>query len=83
MLCKVDKGSGLAIYAEKMGYALDEIAAIGDQMIDIPMLRLSRLSAAMGNARAEVRAAADLVAPSNDEDGVAWFIEQILQGKMS
>jgi hydroxymethylpyrimidine pyrophosphatase-like HAD family hydrolase len=66
-----------------MGYALDEIAAIGDQMIDIPMLRLAGFSAAMGNARAEVRAAADLVAPSNDEDGVAWFIEQILQGRMS
>lgn len=79
----VDKGSGLAIYAEKMGYALDEIAAIGDQMIDIPMLRLAGLSAAMGNARAEVRAAADLVAPSNDEDGVAWFVERILQGRMS
>lgn len=62
-----------------MGYALDEIAAIGDQMIDIPMLRLSRLSAAMANARAEVRAAADLVAPSNDENGVAWFIDQILR----
>ena len=45
--------------------------------------KLSGLSAAMGNARAEVRAAADLVAPSNDEDGVAWFIEQILQGKVS
>lgn len=35
----------LAIYAEKMGYALDEIAAIGDQMIDIPMLKLAGLSA--------------------------------------
>ncbi|HAE58766.1 MAG TPA: hypothetical protein DCG54_04460 [Anaerolineae bacterium] len=55
-----------------MGYALDEIAAIGDQMIDIPMLKLAGLLAAMGNARAEVRAAADLVAPSNDEDGVAF-----------
>jgi len=79
----VDKGSGLAIYAEKMGYAREEIAAIGDQMIDIPMLKLAGFSAAMGNARAEVKAAADVIAPSNDEDGVAWFVEQILQGRMS
>jgi Cof subfamily protein (haloacid dehalogenase superfamily) len=74
----VDKGSALAIYAEKMGFAHTEIAAIGDQMIDIPMLKLAGLSAAMGNARAEVKAAADLIAPSNDKNGVAWFVEEIL-----
>lgn len=74
----VDKGSALAIYAEKMGFARDEIAAIGDQMIDIPMLKLAGVSAAMGNARAEVKAAAGMIAPSNDENGVAWFVERIL-----
>lgn len=34
---------------------------------------------AMGNARAEVKAVAGMVAPSNDEDGVAWFVERILR----
>lgn len=75
----VDKGSALAIYAEKMGIARNEIAAIGDQMIDIPMLKFAGLSAAMGNASAEVKAAAGLFAPSNDENGVAWFVERILR----
>jgi Cof subfamily protein (haloacid dehalogenase superfamily) len=75
----VDKGSALAIYAEKMGFAHNEIAAIGDQMIDIPMLKLAGVSAAMGNARYEVKAAAGMIAPSNDESGVAWFVEQILR----
>jgi hypothetical protein len=74
----VDKGSALAIYAEKMGIAREEIAAIGDQMIDIPMLKFAGLSAAMGNARAEVKAAAGLFAPTNDENGVAWFVERII-----
>jgi Cof subfamily protein (haloacid dehalogenase superfamily) len=74
----VDKGSALALYAEKMGFSAAEIAAIGDEMIDIPMLQLAGISAAMSNARPEVKAAAGMIAPSHDEDGVAWFIDQIL-----
>jgi hydroxymethylpyrimidine pyrophosphatase-like HAD family hydrolase len=62
-----------------MGFARHEIAAIGDQLIDIPMLQYAGLSAAMGNARAEVKAAAGMLAPSNDEDGVAWFVDGILR----
>lgn len=76
----VDKGSALAFYAARMGIARQEIAAIGDQMIDIPMLQLAGVSAAMGNARHEVKAAANMIAPSHDENGVAWFVEKILSG---
>lgn len=78
----VDKGSALAIYAGAMGFARHEIAAIGDQLIDIPMLEYAGISVAMGNARAEVRAAAGMIAPSNDEDGVAWFVEGIMNGEI-
>ncbi len=74
----VDKCSALQILVSHLGISPAEVAAIGDQPIDIPMLRCAGISAAMGNAHAAVKDAARWIAPSNDEDGVAWFIEQIL-----
>ena len=46
------------------------------------MLRAAGLGVAMGNAPEEVRAAADVVTLSNDEDGVAYGIEKyVLTGR--
>lgn len=36
---------------------------------------------AMANAQPEVRAAADYVAPGNDEDGLVWVIDRFVWGK--
>jgi hypothetical protein len=77
----VDKGSALEMYARYLGIARHKIAAIGDQPIDIPMLRFAGVSAAVSNAPAAVRASATLAAPSNDQGGVAWFVQQILSEK--
>lgn len=74
----VDKGSALAIYAELKGFKAAEIAAVGDHMIDIPMLKMAGVSAAMANAHPAVKEAAEMIVPSNDEDGVAWFIKTLL-----
>lgn len=77
----VDKCSALQILAAHLGVTAEEAAAIGDQPIDIPMLRCAGVSAAMSNAPEPVRAAAQMLAPSNDADGVAWFIEHLLTGR--
>ncbi|MCI9331226.1 MAG: HAD family phosphatase [Oscillibacter sp.] len=47
-----------------------EIVACGDQFVDMEMLRYAGLGVAMGNAPIEVKAAADLVTTSNDEEGI-------------
>ena len=47
-------------------------------MNDVPMLRGAGLGVAMGHASADVLASADLVTGSDDEDGVALLIEDIL-----
>jgi Cof subfamily protein (haloacid dehalogenase superfamily) len=73
----VDKGNALAFYAEQHGYSQDEIAAIGDQTNDISMLRYAGLSFAMGGAPEEVKLAAQFIAPSNDDDGAAWVMQNI------
>lgn len=74
----VDKGSALALLAGSLGLSHRHVAAIGDQPIDIPMLRFAGVSAAMGNASDGVKSSAKLTAPSHDQDGVAWFVEYLL-----
>lgn len=74
----VDKGTGLCAAAELLGIPREEVIAVGDGANDIPMLRWAGLGVAMGNAPAEVKAAADLIAPSCEEDGAVWVIEKYL-----
>ena len=51
---------------------------MGDDVNDIPMIRSAGLGVAMGNAIPEVKAAADRIAPTHDNDGlvevVAWLL---------
>ena len=55
-----------------------QIAAFGDDYNDIGMLKLCGKGIAMENAIAEVRQVADEVCASNEEDGVAKWIERLL-----
>ena len=41
------------------------------------MMRAAGLSVAMGNAPSDVQAQADVVGPSNQDDGVAWAIRTL------
>ncbi len=73
----VNKGSGLAELAAKLGVAQADTVAFGDAMNDIPMLRWAGIGVAMGNADEAVKRAADRVTASNLDDGVAIVIEQL------
>jgi Cof subfamily protein (haloacid dehalogenase superfamily) len=75
----VNKGSALQALAEYQGLESAEIAAIGDQGIDLQMLQYAGLPIAMSNAVPALTQMAKWVAPSNDEDGVAWAIDEILK----
>lgn len=52
-----------------------EITAFGDGYADTGMLELCGKGIAMGNAADEVKEKADLVIGSNDEDGIAVYLE--------
>jgi 5-amino-6-(5-phospho-D-ribitylamino)uracil phosphatase len=54
------------------------ICAVGDDVNDIPMIKNAGLGVAMGHARLEVRAAADLITGDHDEDGVAMLVDDVL-----
>lgn len=70
----VNKGKALKRLANYLKIPLAEVMAVGDGENDIPMFRVAGTSVAMGNAPLAVRQAADLVAPTNDEDGLAWAL---------
>jgi len=71
------KGEGLRIAAEAVGLQPSQFCVFGDSMNDVPMFQFAGLSFAMDNASDEVKAAADGIAPSNAQDGVAQVIEAL------
>jgi 5-amino-6-(5-phospho-D-ribitylamino)uracil phosphatase len=73
---KVDKSFALEHVAERYKVARQHVMAIGDAPNDIGMLQWAGLGVAVGNAWESVRAAAKVVVPRNDEDGVAHAIRR-------
>ena len=74
----VSKGSGLAALCAARGIDPAETIAFGDMPNDLSMLTWAGRSFAMANGHPDVIAAADEVAPPNDEDGVATILERLL-----
>lgn len=72
----VDKGSALAGFTRKMGLERSEVMACGDAYNDDTMLKFAGIGVAMGNAFEEIKALADYVTLTNDEDGVAHAIRK-------
>ena len=79
----VNKGEALKIVATYLAIPLEYILVIGDSHNDLSMFEVAGMAIAMGNAPEEVKAAADLVAPSNDEDGVAWILRELVLRHLS
>jgi hypothetical protein len=73
-----DKGTFVEALANKLKIPLDAVATIGDMTNDLPMFLRSGVSVAMGNATDAVKKRANHVTASNEEDGFAKAITQIL-----
>lgn len=74
----VSKASTLALCCAERGISSDEVVAFGDMPNDLEMLTWAGTSYAMGNAHPDVLAAASGRTATNNEDGVAVVIEEIL-----
>lgn len=68
---RCSKGLAIEQLIRHLGIPREETIAIGDGYNDIPMLEFAGLGIAMGNACDAVKAAADTVTDTNDNDGVA------------
>ena len=73
----VTKASTLALLAAELGIEAAEAVAFGDMPNDLAMLAWAGTSYAVANAHPTVLAAADHVAPSNEDDGVAVTLARI------
>jgi len=91
-ICLTDRGKTIIVVSrhagkysaiEKMrmehGFGEDEIAVFGDDFNDTEMLSGYRNSVAMGNAPDELKRIAGYVTLSNEEDGVAYALKNILR----
>ena len=75
------KGNALRRFAEHLGLTLGNCMAFGDGMNDLTMVEAAGVGVAMANAEPPVKAAAQIVTVSNDEDGVAAVLEkELLEG---
>jgi hypothetical protein len=72
------KGNSLLAFAKKLGVRQEQIMACGDNGNDRTMLEVAGWAVAMANAEPEIKALADYVTLSNDEDGVAYAIEKFV-----
>lgn len=78
---RATKWTAITHLLAQWGVGASGVAAIGDEVNDLPMLRGAGLAVAMGNAIPEARRTAHHQTRSNDQDGVAHAIEMILSGQ--
>lgn len=76
----VNKGTGLIELGKLLGIKREEIMACGDGDNDTVMLREVGFGVAMANAEDQVKAAADYITDSNDNEGAAKAIEKFVLG---
>ena len=75
----VDKGKALAIVCKELGISPREAVAFGDSDNDIEMFKSAGVSVAMANGSSEAKKVATLIGPSNDENGFAKVLMDIIQ----
>jgi Cof subfamily protein (haloacid dehalogenase superfamily) len=74
----ISKGSGLAFVAERLGFTAERTVAFGDGENDLELLDWAGFGVAVENANDGLKARADWVCPSAEEEGVAQVIEALL-----
>ncbi len=74
----VTKALALAALADQLTLSAHHVVAVGDNHNDIPMLEWAGVGLAMGNATDDAKKAADRTIGSNDDDGLAHAINDLL-----
>lgn len=75
----LDKGAVLATFLREEGVRGEEVAYLGDDIVDLPAMRVAGLAAAVGDAVSEVMEAADWVAAAPGGHGaVRELVEFVL-----
>ncbi len=78
-----NKGNAALHLARLLGVPADEMACIGDMANDIAMLDIAGLAIAMGNGTVEVKEAAHYTTETNEQEGWALAVEQLILPRAS
>lgn len=73
------KGAALSWLCDYLGIEQSSSVAFGDSGNDLEMIGAAGIGVAMGNADGAVKDAADLIAPANDEAGVAQVLADLIR----
>ncbi len=73
-----NKETALKVLVDHLGIELSDVIAFGDDINDFGMIKLAGTGVAVSNAIDEVKAVADYITDSNDQDGVARYIEKMI-----
>ena len=77
-----DKGAAFDAILSHFGVTPEQVAAMGDDLPDLPLLRRAGYSACPADAAADVRERVDFVAPSRGGHGaVRDLVEHVLRGR--
>ncbi|MFO7751052.1 MAG: HAD hydrolase family protein [Desulfobacteraceae bacterium] len=77
-----EKGKGLRTMSDRTGISFDQIAFVGDDLIDLPAMKLAGLAVAVPDAPREVKERADMVTTARGGEGaVREVCETILKAR--
>jgi Cof subfamily protein (haloacid dehalogenase superfamily) len=79
---QVDKASALKLVAERYNVPQQQVMAIGDAPNDLGMIRWAGLGVAMESGWDRLKQAAKIIAPCNDDDGVACVLKKYILDKI-
>ncbi|MEE3449651.1 MAG: Cof-type HAD-IIB family hydrolase [Acutalibacteraceae bacterium] len=74
----INKGTGLSFLSQKTGFTREQLIACGDSFNDISMIEYAGLGVCMQNGENDVKRIADVIADSNDNDGIAEIVEKYM-----
>ncbi|MBO6046136.1 MAG: HAD family phosphatase [Erysipelotrichaceae bacterium] len=74
---ELSKSKGIEFICERLGLTRDQVLTFGDMMNDYDMIR-DYVGVAMGNGHPEVKKVAKYETSSNNEDGIAVFLEKYI-----
>ncbi|MGA5554730.1 HAD family hydrolase [Streptomyces lavendulocolor] len=74
----LSKATGLSLAARRLGVKAVDTIAFGDMPNDIPMFAWAHHGVAMANAHDDLKAVAHEITASNDQDGIAVVLEELL-----
>jgi len=77
---QASKGLALAAVCGQLDIDREYVLAVGDSFNDLSMFEFAGMAVAMDNAHSDVKKHANIVAPSNNDDGVAHMLRQFVLG---